>query len=270
MDISFTIKYTSGSKDFDGLDQYYGALSLFGVSQALLISLNAFFNKEVITQAPSAKGFRLVLGPSKRGSWEQVIQLVITDPQVQTVLGDLGKNALYDLIKYVVGGSVGIPFVVLKHRKSRKRMRDLERENDDLQEKLDDALRRAHAPVKHQGLNIHIMGGRTVLVTFNEETLQFIETEVVSEETEIVRCAISRYNTRTGTGRMIVDLDAVSVPFIPVDRPVKAYNSVLADSLAQLARDRFSPVEAVVSPITDGAGRIKRYRLHRLLGREGR
>lgn len=229
-----------------------------------MISLNAFLNREIITQAPSAKGFRLVLGTSKKGSWEQLIQLVVTDPNTQALIADLGKNALYDLLKYILAGGVGLP-AALHYRKSRKRMRELERENDDLHEKLDDALKRAHSPVKHQGLNVQIMSGRTNLVTFDDMTLQFIETEFISDETEIIRCAVNRFNTRTGNGRIISDIDSISVPFFPVSPLSTPSTSRLADNLALLARDEFTEIELLVSPITDGSGRLKRYRLHRVL-----
>jgi hypothetical protein len=217
MQMGFTIKYDSGAKQFNGLEHYYGSQSLFGISQVLLISLNAFFNREIITQAPSARGFKIVMGRSRQGSWEQALTMIITDPDVAIVAADLGKSALQDLIKWALVGGLGIPFA-LRYRKARKRIRELERENEDIQEKLDEALRRAHAPVKHQGLNVHIMSGRTVLATFDEYTLQYLETEVVSDETDRIECAISRFNTRTGTGRLIAAMDSASVPFFPVDR----------------------------------------------------
>ncbi|AZN72266.1 hypothetical protein D5400_14150 [Georhizobium profundi] len=263
-EFNFTIKYDSGAKEFDGLDHYYGAQSLFGISQILLIGFHAFFNKDILTQAPSAKGFRLVLGKSKTGSWEQAIQLVITDQTVMQVANDLGKNALYDLLKWVLLTGVGGRYA-LKYRKSIKRARELERENDDLQEKLDEALRRAHSPVKHQGLNVHVMSGRTTLVTFNESTLNYLETELISDETQIVDCAISRFNARTGTGRLIKSLDAVSVPFMPIDRLPPTQNTALADNLGQVARGIFAPTKLLVSEVTDSAGYIKRYRLHRVI-----
>jgi hypothetical protein len=99
MELAFHARYTDGRSKFDGLDQYNGAMSLLGISQILLLSLNAFFNKEILTQAPSAKGFRVVLGHSKKGSWDQYIHIVITDPNVLSIAADLGKAGLYDLIK---------------------------------------------------------------------------------------------------------------------------------------------------------------------------
>jgi hypothetical protein len=263
MELDFTIRYDSGEKQFDGLEHYYGSQSLFGISQVLLISLNAFFNREILTQAPSAHGFKVVMGRSRLGSWEQLLQLVITDPAVLQSAAELGKDALKDLLKWALGAGLGAPFVLSK-RKARKRVRELERENDDLQEKLDDALRRAHAPVKHQGLTVYVMSGRTTLATFDQYSLQYLETEVVSDETERSKFAISRFNTRTGTGRLISSLDAVSTPFFPVDRLGAKETAALADNLALVARETFRPIDLIVSSVTDAAGRTKRYRLHRV------
>jgi hypothetical protein len=263
--MGFTVKYDSGIRKFDGLDHYSGSLSLFGISQMLLISINAFLNREIITQAPSAKGFRIVLGPSRRGSWEQALQLIVTDPTTIATLKDLGKNAVYDLIKWALLGGVGIPFT-LSYRKSQRRARELERENDDLQEKLDEALKRAHAPVKQQGLTVHVMSGRTLLATYDDMTLQYIETEIFDEETSLLEVAISRFNARTGTGRLIDSMNAVSVPFAPVDKLSTRENTRLADNLAQVARGNFVPVKVLVSKVTAANGSIKRYRLHRAVG----
>src|ERR1044072_1375318 len=155
-------------------------------------------------------------------------------------------------------GGLGGAFVPAK-RQTRKRESALERENDDLQEKLDDALRRAHAPVKHQGLTVYVMSGRTNLATFDQYTLQYLETEVLSDETEKLEFAISRFNTRTGAGRLISAMDAVSTPFFPVDRLTSRETAALADNLALVARDTFRPIKLIVSSVTDAAGRIKRY-----------
>lgn len=264
MQLNFTIRYTDGEKQFDGLDFYGASQSLFGVSQILLISLNAILNKEIITQAPSAKGFRLVVGVKRTGSWEQLVQFVVTNPAVQGMLDDLGKNTIYDILKYIVGSGVGIPFV-LKYKKSRKIIRDLERQNDDLHEKLDEAIKRAHSPVKHQGLTVQILSGRQIIANFDDMTLQYIETEAISDETEIIECAINRFNTRTGTGRLITSMDGNSIPFFPVENLTKRETTKLADNLAQLARDNFVNIKLLASHTMDGSGKLKRYRLHRVI-----
>ena len=262
VELTFHANYTDGRSKFNGLDQYNGAVSLLGLSQILLIALNAFFNKEIITKAPSAKGFRVVLGRGKEGSWDQALHLVITNPEVLKVAEDLGKSGLYDLLKWAFLSGIGMAggFTV-RNRKAKKVIRELEQQNDDLHEKLDEALKRVHSPVKHQGLTVHVMTGRQNLVTFNEGTLRYIETEVVHDkQIEIVQ-GVSRYNARTGTGRFIANADASSVPFYPDDKLSKASSRALVDSLAYLTRDKFVPVRALVSRVTSADGHLKAYRL---------
>jgi hypothetical protein len=214
MELAFTVKYESGEMPFASLDGYYGTQSLLGITQILLISVNAYINHDIVTRAPAARGFRLVLGTSRRGSWEQIINLIITDPNVISIVSDLGKNALYDLLKWGLWAGVGTPWL-LRCNKSKKIVKELRKQNDDLQDKLDQALRRAHQPVKHQGLSVQIKANKTELVRFNKETLNFLETEVHDEREHAIEVCVSRFNTRTGTGRMISSIDAISIPFYP-------------------------------------------------------
>lgn len=232
-----------------------------GISQILMISLNAYINREIITQATSAKGFKLVLGLSKNGSWEQIINFVITDSHVSSLVDGLGTNGLYDLLKWGLGSGVGITST-LKLRKSRNVVKELRRQNDDLQDKLDEALRRAHQPVKHQGLSIYIKSKKTELICFNQKTLDFLETEINDNEQIAIDVCISRFNARTGTGRMISSIDSESIPFYPDEELSEKRKALLADNLALVARGVFDPITAYVSKVTSIDGRLKRYTLH--------
>lgn len=263
MEFTFHANYTDGRLRFDGLDHYNGATSLLGLSQILMISLHAFFHREIITQAPSAKGFRIVLGRGKEGSWDQALHFVITDPAIQDVIKDLGKSGLYDLLKWALLGGLGsIGGYTAKTRSAKKVIRELERDRDDLHEKLDEALKRVHSPVKHQGLTVHVMTGRTNLATFNEATLRYLETEIVDNKQETIRVGVSRFNARTGTGRFIESEDAASIPFYPDDKLSGKSSRALVDSLAYLTRSRFEPVDAIVSRVTTADGHLKSFRLY--------
>lgn len=261
MELGFHIKFTDGRRRFDGLDHYNGATALLGLSQVFLISLNAFYNKEILTQAPSAKGFRVVLGKSKIGSWDQYFNIIITDPAVLAVATDLGKAGLYDLLKWALTSGVGVAYFA-KNRKAKKIIRDLEKKNEDLHEKLEESVKRLHSPVKHQGLTVHIMTGQQNLATFNESTLRYIETEVIDDHTQKIRVGVSRFNARTGTGRFIFDPDAASIPFYPADVLTKNAKRLLVDSLAWLTRDKFVPIDAIISQVTSADGHLKSYLVH--------
>ena len=139
------------------------------------------------------------------------------------------------------------------------------KENDDVQDKLSEPLRRAHQPIKHQGLSIHIKANKTEIVEFNKETLDFLETEVLGETQQEIDVCISRFNTRTCTGRMISSIDSESIPFYPQDRLSEKQKVLLADNLASLARGVFNPITAYVSKTTSLDGKLKKYSLHKAM-----
>ncbi len=261
MQLNFSIKYDSGRKEFDGLDMYWGARSLTGIAQTLLITIHSFVHQEIILKAPAAKGFRVVLKRSYSNSWDQMLSLVVTDTETLSLIKDLGKAALYDLLKWGLLSGVGIKYV-LQHRKSKKVIKELRTEIDDLQERLQATMKEVHLPIKNQGLAIHVMGGRTLLARYDEETLDYLETEIEKTEQITKYLAVSRFNIRTGWGRFIESEDSLSIPFSPVGELSKYQKALLADNLAKLARGKFEPLTVIVSEVVSKEGVLKRYKLH--------
>ncbi|MCI2246870.1 hypothetical protein L3067_19860 [Xanthomonas sp. PPL568] len=264
MKLVFVVKYDKEeSWQFDGVDAYWGTRSLAAIVQIFLLVIHASVNEEIVVQAPSAKGFRVVLGKSRDGSWEQLIHLAVTDPAVLNLLSDLGKDALYDILKWAMLSGVGVPFVI-KNRRAKKRIRQLEMDVEDLQERLGQSIKEAHLPVKNQGLKISVMGGRTILAEFDRTTLEYLETEILEDEQEVIYVGVSRFNARTGWGRCIEGMDAVSVPFSPSAPLSKAQKGRLAENLRSIARGDFRVLPLIVSRVVAANGALKRYRLHGL------
>jgi len=261
MEYSFRIKYDTGTKEFDGLDMYYGSKSLAAISEFLLLSIHAFLKEEIILQAPAAKGFRMVLQRASIGSYDQIIQMIITDTQTVSLMTDLGKNGLYDLIKYMLCSLLGIPFA-LQNRKAKKKLNSLMQQNEDLHKRLESALISAHLPVKHQGYSTVMMLGRTPIIKFDENTLSYLETEIVDPDSEVIPVAVSRFNARTGTGRFIEDIDSISHGFSPINDLTDYEKEIMADNLGKVARGIFEPLNAIVTRVTSQDGVLKRYQLH--------
>jgi hypothetical protein len=261
MELMFKVKYDTGSKDFNGLDMYYGSHSLAAVSEILMLSLHATIHGEVVVQAPAAKGFRLVLKKNQEGSLEQYIQLLVTDPDTVSLLADLSKNGIYDVVKYLMSSCLGIPFI-LQNRKAKKKIQQITQANEDLHGRLERALVHAHLPVKHQGLSVCLSLGRTPIITLDDETLNYLETEVVDTDSEVISVGVSRFNARTGTGRFITDIDSISHSFSPVIELDDYQKTIMADNLGKVARGEFEPLNAIVFRVNSTNGRLKRYQLH--------
>ncbi|WP_313602637.1 DUF7946 domain-containing protein [Comamonas jiangduensis] len=265
MEVNFKIRFADGDKKFDYLDMYQGSKSLEAISEIILLIIHGLAHEEVIIQATAAKGFRLVLKSSKEGSYEQFIQLFINNPEVIQTLTDYGKTAIYDSLKYIISSCLGIPFV-LSNRKAKKKIRQLMSQNEDLAERLDNALKRAHAPVKSQGYSVAINMGRTNIITFDKETLDYLEYEYEDTEEVIESVGVSRFNSRTGTGRFITDINSMSYGFTP-SRNLDTYEkNLMADNLKLVTNDVFDPINAVVTKVLTRNGNLKRYRLHAISG----
>ncbi len=261
MELIFRIKYDDGAAKFDGLDMYHGTHSLAAMSEILLLSLHAAIHGEVVVKAPAAKGFRLVLKKTYEGSLEQVIQLVTTDPETVQLLTDLAKNGIYDTLKYLLSGCIGIPYFI-KNRKAKRQLQKLTKANEDLHKRLESALMSVHAPVKHQGLSVTLSIDRTTIITFDAESLEYLETEVIDTETQVVSVSVSRFNARTGTGRFITAIDSMSHSFSPATDLDDYQKTIMADNLGKVARGGFEPLTAIVSRVNSSSGRLKRYQLH--------
>lgn len=261
MELTFKIKYDDGVEKFSGLDMYYGAHSLAAMSEILQLCLHASIHGEVILQAPAAKGFRLLLKRNHEGSLEQIIQLLSTDPETISLLTDLTKNGIYDVLKYVLSSCLGLPFYI-QNRKAKKRVQQLIKANEDLHGRIERALVHAHLPVKHQGLSVCLSLGRTPIMTFDAETLNYLETEVVDTATEVIAVGVSRFNARTGTGRFITDIDSISYSFAPAIDLDDYEKTLMADNLGRVARGEFEPINAIVCRVNSSNGKLKRYQLH--------
>jgi len=261
MEFTFKIKYDDGVNTFNGLDMYHGAHSLAAISEILLLTSHAFIHEEVVIRAPAAKGFRVVLKKGNIGSYEQIIQFIVTDSETFNILNDIGTAALYDLLKYLIGGLLGVPYVI-KNRKARKKLQSLVQENEELHQRLERALIQAHLPIKHQGYSVVMQLGKKPIITFDENTLEYLETEVVEPDSQVIKVAVSRFNVRTGTGRFIDDIAGISHGFSPTIELGDKRTQVLAESLAELARGNFDTVDAVVTKVNSRSGKLKRFLLH--------
>lgn len=103
-EISF--KYTDGKREFNSLDMYYGAESLFEFSRILRIALHALVTVEVIEKATSSKGFSLELSHSRKSSYIQEVVL-FAHKQSDNILVGLGTAALYEFLKWSIHNALG-------------------------------------------------------------------------------------------------------------------------------------------------------------------
>lgn len=262
MKIPFSFKFESGSNNFTKLGLYYGANALGALSEIISITTHAILHDEVRDHTTAVKGFSVDFKNSHTGSFVQKFEVELTSEDTLRTMNYLGVDAYVELLAIHLALPLGNP-MALQTQSAKRWFRSYMNNGEELLERLQNPLRNLHKPVYGQGYQMVLSKARTPLVGFNERTHDYLTTSVTSDHREIIRMAVSRFNARTGTGRFIMDDEADSISFSPYRNVISQQTrSRLADSLRDLANDRFTIVEAEVTRVSARDGRIKHYHLH--------
>lgn len=259
-----SLRYVDGKNQFDYLDMYYGAESLFEFSRFLRIALHALVNNEVIEKATLSKGFSLELSHSKKSSYIQDI-ILFAHQQKDNILVGIGGGALYDLLKWSVYNALGKGkeyFDKITNRKAKQAITKLIENNAevDLELVLEKILRKSLSPVKSQLLNIELSIGRNKeIYTFTEDELNYLETEVIESEIEVVSAMITRFNARTGTGRLALSQDGKSYGFTPENVLSDKKKILLANNLSLYTQGAEISIKVKLQKVLGVNKKLKRY-----------
>lgn len=260
MEFDFSIKYDSDTEEFDGLDMYHGSKSMQGLSEVIAIATHGIVNKHFIKKTTAAKGFKNEFKTSFEGSFRQRFKIIFNTEQTINRITALGAKSYIELLKKSINEVIGNN-VDLTRRAAIKNFADMYF-SEDISHRISTSLKDVHAPIKNQGYKATLYAAQTPIATFNQQTLAYLEEEIPSDERETLIVGISRFNGRTGTGRLILDLDDESFSFIPANSLLRRKKRMLVRSLDGVVEGRFLPVRAEVTRVTLNNGMTKFFYLH--------
>ena len=228
----FTLSYTGSSSDEHEIDFYDVAQALMGFQRSIALTTHLVLNDEIITQAPSLKGAKLLALPPEEGSWKITAVIALTGiyniatAPPETPLGHL----VYSAYDYVVSESLGYhvdykkslgqQYEEIQQEKKSKIPILSQNRFDSLSEKCETALKDMHRPIFGKGtaekaeITANIFGQRKVLGhPLDENTFEFIHKTNESDEPELIIGQISSYNSNTFKGRIYTVGEGRPVPF---------------------------------------------------------
>lgn len=256
--IKFKLSYQNGAADQHHLDMYDASISYLGFAKALNITVGAILNKQVKVKGNQSGGFKVYLDTSRKGSFEQLITIIIENPSLtaSTVLLGASGSALWDGIKYVFGGVVG----VIQPKPPKKIMDRIEPILDDLHQALERPLQEAHRPIMNDDqIEVEITSGRKQgSLKLDKNTLKEISVST-SQKIEIRKGNITKFNNITYIGRYYDEGLDKTVPFH--SEPLTQYEQeLLAWSLHESLKDvNKGKLEIQAIPIKSKTGKLKRY-----------
>lgn len=231
-EIRFTLSYEGKQTDDHHIDLYDAAQALMGFQRSLALTTHLILNDEIITQAPSLRGARILAEPSEPGSWK--ITAIVSTATAMFALGSAQNNSpighlLFSLYDYVISESLGVRVdynkslgVLYEEAQQRKQLlpRVTQSQADALVEKCDRAVIEMHRPIvkSETATRCVITGGRwghevPLQVFLDEESYAFIHETVSDRVPNIYKGRVSSYNTNTFKGRIFIPAIGRAVAF---------------------------------------------------------
>lgn len=256
--LKFKISYKNGSADQHHLDMYDAAISYLGFSKALNITIGAILNKQVKIKGNQSGGFKVYLETSKKGSFEQLVTIIIDNPALSAssiILGASG-SALWDGIKYVWGGLLN----QVQPKPQKQIMERIEPILGELQQALEAPLQAAHRPIiNDEKIAVEVTCGRKQGVIKLDDTTLKVISEKSSDKIEVRKGNVTKYNTLTYIGKYYdEDLDK-TIPF-HAEALSKYEQELLTWSIHESNKDiTKGKLEISAIPIKTVTGKLKRY-----------
>lgn len=279
--IAFTLKFDGSDAENRQIDLYDVSQALVGFQRSLALTTHLVINGEIITQAPSLKGARILARPPEDGSWKVTAVVLagayaVTTAPMDTPLG----HVIHSVYDYVVSESLGFHVDYEKslgelyeeHKKKQIETPRIEQHQlDSLIEKCTTAITEIHRPIfKTQSATNAIieatLGGEpsTIGGPIDYSTYEYIHEFFVSETPDVIEGRVSSYNSNTFKGRIYVAKEGRPVAFELAEQCRS--NSVVQLIVASLSvnaikdySNEWSTVYCKVFRITSRTGHLKKY-----------
>jgi hypothetical protein len=287
--IGFTLSYHGNETERNAIDLYDVSQALIGFQRSLALTTHLALNDEVITQAPSLKGARILAVPPEPGSWK-ITAWVLAGATGLYNLGAAESNSplghlMFSLYDYVISESLGFHVDYDKSlgqlyeeaRRTHAQVPALrESQVDSLLEKTERAILEMHRPIfktqsaESASLAAIVNGHKRPLKTrLDRETYDFIHETRVSDAPNVIEGRVTSYNINTYKGRMYVSKYGRPVAFeLSVPARSQKAAKLLAPSLQRSAEQRYGAPGSVVYCVafenTSKSGRLKSLSLSKI------
>jgi len=264
--VSAVIRIEGGVADDGKIDLHDAAGFISGLARATNITAHAFANDgKIRRQAQNAHGARAYLNSSRKGCFEEQIDIIFEDKIVAEIGHTVLASVYWDFLTWTWSAAIGI-----EYEPQTPRVRRFADANDVFIDEIADML---EAPMKsfHKALEadrsmtmvLSRPRGSDVLM-FNHHSLDYVTTREEKAESEYIKGNVTRFNVLSNHGRMYSDVEKRVISFvIPFDD--SRLESLALDSMQSKVKGEDAKLYFKVVKIVSAHGVTKRYQVHDIL-----
>lgn len=235
--VGFVLKFDGNDAVDHELDFYDAAQAMVGFQRSLAVTTHLVLNGKVITQAPSLKNARIFVVPPEQGSWK--VKATIVGSLLATGAYNLGTAArdtplghlVHSAYDYVVSESLG--FHVDYEKSLGEQYKELKRQGavnlphldqsrfDSVIEKCERSIKDMHRPIiksetatSAQLSYFNRFGEYKFNYNLSSSSYDYMIEDILDKTPEDILGRVSSYNINTYKGRVYVEGERRSIPFV--------------------------------------------------------
>lgn len=259
--INFKISYHNGDAAHGRLTMYDAGVSLQGFAKALSITTHALLNEgEVRRKGVSIKGAQIYIKPSRKGSFQELISIVIEHDAVRTIGTSVITAVFYDLLKWTWSKTVEKYYEPTTPYVQRMRERN-EPFIGDIEEALEKPLKQAHRTIeKSEEMLVVIMRPQMgEIFRIDRDTLKTVSLQTERNVIRDVMGNVTRYNILSGIGRFYDDALGHTVSFKMLEGSSRYERSLITWSLHNAVDEGEGKIKLSVKRVISAKGKVRRY-----------
>ena len=264
--VSALIRIEGGIADEGKIDLHDAAGFISGLARATNITAHAFANDgDIRKKAQNAHGVQAYLHSSRKGCFEEQVDIVFDDKTVADVGHTVLHNVFWDFLTWTWSAAIGI-----EYEPQTPRVRRFAVNNDVFIDEIADML---EVPMKHLHKALEADRKMTMVLSrprgadillFTHDSLDYVTTREEKTESEYIRGNVTRFNVLSNHGRMYSDPEQRVVSFFIVQEDARLKSLAIASMKSKVDGDD-GKLYFKVTKIVSAHGVVKRYHVQDIL-----
>ena len=260
-EVSALVRVEGGIADEGVLDMYDAANMIHGLARSLNMVAHSFANSEEIrVRANSAHGVQTLIHSSKKGCFEEQIDVRFSNKIVQRMGHSVIVNNFWDYLLYCWAAAVGKSSVPTSSHLQKLVAKDADFSYD-IGDALESAMQDVHKPIARDSKTKIFLARPRIgdQLTLDKKTLAYVTTRTENSKVFDVVGNVTRYNVLSDFGRLYSDHEGRVVSFKLAHPEDQKLRQLVVQSMQDHVNGRHGKLRFSVAEVLSSLGQVKRY-----------
>ncbi|WP_060680993.1 hypothetical protein [Pantoea agglomerans] len=268
MKVSFDVVIKSGDQD---VDMDYGITTLGGTAEVTCLLAEAILRKKIVHRRTAVNPAKTVLKQSFKSSYGQNFDLIVSEPALVAELKRMGRSVFAEVMSYFITESLYLETPQVSQEAAFV-IDGLDELKDDIISRIREPLKRMHKINVEKSFDIELNYKKPAckqkVAFLDSNTRVNLFQSKIQQGKITIFAAITRYNSRTGNGRLVLSGEDETIAFgfyMPLKNIREEQKQKLSANLhvnnGKSSQD-FIFIELIVSKVVIRSGEIIKYLIH--------